>query len=293
LLLSSDGKRLARYYAHGIQLFSLDKSPGLVADFLFPGSVSSHKRALWVSPNDMLVSDRYLIDLEKQIVVWQYDVQSLAHVAVLGDRTYVFNVEKGSSIGSAVNSIKSYLLPEDKVIQTVNGLDPKTLFVTQPGDKVTLSVQVAQGEATKVLTDHFTRELQAKGYVLADDSPLKLEVSIGDFNSKEVEYRVQGRANPVKAQVTNQKMGVQFILDGKVIWEAREFSAAPQTVKVKRGQSLDSAIQEHQSNDWHQLESVSLPRQVPAPRDPPGYGRTDLGGEGDAKPRHRMGNHST
>jgi hypothetical protein len=290
VLFSADGKRLARSYAHGIQLFSLEKAPQVTADFLFPGDVNSHKKALWVSPGYMLVSDRYLIDLERQIVLWQYDLPAEGRAAVFGDRTFVFTADRTKTIGSFVNSIRSYLLPDEKVIQTANTLDPKTLFVTQPGDKVTLKVQVGQAEAAKRLTEHFTRELADKGYVLADNAPLKLEVSIGDFNTKSVAYRVAGRPGGEKATVTNKKMGVQFVLDGKVIWEAREFSGAPQVLHMKRGESIDGAIKEHQSNDWHQLEAVSLPRQVPAPRDPPGYGRTDLGGEGDTKPRHRVGN---
>lgn len=295
--ISPDGKFLLHEHANGMALFALEsEGPRKVLDMGKPMGVQDQSigGVVFARPGYLLINDQYLFDIDKQFIVWRYERLDKERYVQTGEDRFIAcgrtrinpprdpNANPHPHPGTgprpqAATEIRSFELPGPAERQRLASLNPATLYVIRAGDKVSVEVRLSDNaETNQKIADAFKKQLEQNGMVVADNQPIKLEVSRGSLGMREVEYR--GITNPslhATAHVAASQIQVAFTINGKVVWEnSRINGGAPPMVKLNAGQSIDQAVAEKQVQT--PVVDFILPKQVPAPRDPVGFGVTDL-----------------
>lgn len=274
---SADGKTLLHKHGYGLGIVALDNAQHPVSVLPKPMGVKVIWTADWSGSNYVLLNHQYLYDIAKQVVVWQYDIPK-GQVISDGDQTIVLH----PSMRTHEDSIRVFTLPQTSDAAAIKeALGDKMSYVIKPGDKVSLDIKT-KGDS-KPLVDALTKKLQDNGLTVADGQPIQLVVSESTIRNMPTEYEAEPGVHisfPQKmtANVNATETKVAFVVDKTTVWEQSLIAGAPGLVQVKKGESLDTAVASQQGKIKETgLESLVLPKYVPALRDPPGYGRTDLG----------------
>jgi hypothetical protein len=282
-VFSPDGKMLLHRHAGGITLFSLDGAqPAKILDIGKPMGINDDDigHVLFAAPGYLLINDRYLFDIEKQFIVWRYEKLDKTRYCPLGDR-FIACTERqvvGQSGRELSLTFSTFQLPDAQTQATLAKLVPAQSYVVKPGDKVTIDVHLSDNpQVNQRIADDFKRQLQNNGMIVADNQPIKLEVSRQTFSPREVHYKGITTASSGTALVAATQTSVAFTIEGKVVWlNTRINGGAPGFLNVRSGESLDSAVT-RQSPQTPAVDFI-LPKRVPAPRDPIGFGVTDMSG---------------
>jgi hypothetical protein len=169
-------------------------------------------------------------------------------------------------------------LPEPAAKQAAAGLDPAQVMAVRPGSSVSVEVNLggAPEDVRKAVTDALTARLRANGVTAAAGQPVKLVAGESAGASREIAYQMFGQPGPLKANVTEKKLNLAFVADGKVAWQVETTAGAPMMISLKQGQTVEDAIAAHQAQAYGFFQSADLPRLVPKPREPLAFGRSEL-----------------
>jgi hypothetical protein len=228
------------------------------------------QRIDWTDKNYVLVDGQWLVDLDRRIVLWQYEGHSPELSATVGD-AYLYFAEQGNMRG-----LMPLALPHAEAKKVAAGLDPDRLLAVKPGVKVSIEVNspIAADQQQKVI-DALSQRLQSQGLEVEPNQPIKLVASTSTGKSQEIAYRGFGfREN--KITVTEQIATISLMVNGKTAWEARTVATAPPVVFIEKDKTLEQAIAEYQKPPLKYFETVHVPNYVPKPRDQKAYGLTKL-----------------
>lgn len=275
-----DGRRLAALSAQRLLVWDLDKGE-LYRDIYFPTALNA-THIDWVAGGYVLLGGDKLIDLERRIVLWQYQHDS-GHGFSRGYG------ELGGSFWYALTSpdrkergLFRALLPHEEALKAANSLNPEQLLVVKPGAQVSLSVNVQGAPADQqTVTQALTEQLKRLGMSVASGGRLVLQATTETGKTEQVSYRSFGRAfGNETASVTQQISRLKFVEDGKVVWEGVAASGAPGFLQMKEGQSLQDALAPYQKPNLKYFADVKLPEYIARPNEAGAYGASRLTHQG-------------
>jgi len=135
----------------------------------------------------------YLVDVERQMVVWQYQVAERALVACEDqpqDGRYWF-IFGGGSATAPQPVLASVILPHGQAKQAFEHISARDAVVLGPGSKVTIEAPsgVPDAERDRVLSS-LADHLKEAGMLAAPDQPVKLNSTIKVVESKQVPFEM-------------------------------------------------------------------------------------------------------
>jgi WD40 repeat protein len=271
LSFSPDGRQLASLSHQRLVVWDL-QSGDLYRDIYFPTPVNGNK-VDWVGNGFVLLGGEKLIDLERRIVLWQYQLDhggGQGYGEMGGYFWYVISDHHRQERG-----LFRAKLPHEEPVKIAATLDADQLLAIKPGIQVSLNVAV-QGDQQAV-EQSLSRQLQALGMTVVPGSPIVLQASTEAGQTKQMQYRTFGAGRSVQtAQVTEQIARVKFIENSKVVWEAVTTTGAPFFLRMKAGESLQSALAPHQKPNIEFFSHVKLPQYVARPAENGAYGASQL-----------------
>jgi hypothetical protein len=276
LSFSPDGTRLA--HLSGAVVLVYDLATGKqIHEVWFPRP--THGKSLdWVGGSFVLVDGSQLVDLEKRIVLWKYDVpgnlESLAaHFGgrfwmVAGGHTVPYQLFT-PTIPGAAEKAKWEPLTADGVL------------ALKPGAQISLQVNLPAHAAdvqkvTQALTDSLTRQ----GFTVAAGAPITVEATIADAGKESASYRGIGFGRfggGDKVEVQKYTSSVVMKENGKELWTATGHYGAPHMVQVKDGQKIEDAVNESRGNPVDFFARVQIPRTMARHEKDGTYGTSKLG----------------
>ena len=272
--LSPSGKRLLHSHNNGIALFQLSNTGAKkILEISCPMGVDGISRVYFVGDDYLLIDSWFLFDIKKQFVVWRYDGVELdgQNLIPFGNR-YVYRDR-----GRKELLYKTIQLPGKAAEARLAKLDPDKLFVVKPGDKVTVDVRLSDNvESNQKIAAGYKKQLEANGMVVADNQPIKLEITRGSLCARAVRYgSATNRAIGGVAHISASETTAAFTVDGRVVWSNTLLNSnTPMVLKVAPGGSLEAAAA--QQRQQTPLDAFILPKLIPAPRDPIGFGVTNM-----------------
>lgn len=267
-----DGAQLASIGNGRVQVVDLAANQ-VVHDIHLPPAVRATEAA-WAGDKSLLLEKRYLLDLEKGIITWDYQTDGVVLTRGLGDRLWYVTLPAARSRN--VNpTLSSAVLPHPAAVAAAKAIDDKA-YAIRPGTQVTLEVNTSgHGDAAKV-TEALTRRLAENQMSVTANQPVKLVATITPGKTREISYRMFGSPGNRSVTVTDLEVKLKFVVQDQVAWETGSVSSAPAFIQVKEGQTTQQAVEEQQANAWKFFESVHLPKRMPAPKEPLGYGKSAL-----------------
>lgn len=273
---SPDGRRLCAVSGARIWVWDL-ATPSVVLDAGLPLVVSG--TGVWVDNNFVLVGGRHLVDAKTGVVVWDYtrgDPNS-PHF-VLGARFYYLWTNRTPRAGRLERRMEliSTALPTPQARQAAAKVDLARAFAVRRGAEVTVEVQLAEPGAAAAVLKGLTETLTKNGLKVVDQSPIHVIAASRTGKTHEVSYTFFGRRDPEKISVVDEILSITFVVDGKEAWSATTTAGAPTMISLKQDETLEQVIARQRSNNWRFFTSTSLPKNIPAAREPAALGTSSL-----------------
>jgi len=260
-------------------------------DQFMPRRASNHRRQ-WAPASRPLecLADGYvllgganLVDLEKRIVLWQYQHANASYPSVdktSGELGGVFWYGLTSGDRTAMGLFQASL-PQPEVLTAAAQVTAAELIAVPPGGRVSLQVNVPgsaaeQESIRKALTENLTKS----GFVVAVGSPAVLTASKEVGKSYQMSYQNFGGGQTQTISVTPQISRLKLILNGKSCWETYTVNSPPPFLSQEPDQSIEQP--------WRRTENRTLSTSVERPfrrrfrkhRKSPLYGASLLTHEG-------------
>jgi hypothetical protein len=254
----------------------------------------------WPAPGYLLIDSRYLIDVEKYTVLWDYLGVQLA--GSLGQRFLCLARQDG------MDTLVPQTLPHREAMEAASGLSEEQYRGIQPGETVSVEMRVsASSQKQKEIETLLRRQLEDHGIKVAPNQRLKLVVSteLGE-TEKIVCQKLRGliptpqfsklEGAPETIGFRQQISKVVFLIDGKLAWESSHTVGAPSHIPLKEGESVEQAVRKYEKPDLEFFSRVQLPAHVARPRRMRSFGASVLTPEGvrpgKVRPRERKSDRS-
>jgi hypothetical protein len=295
LSFSPDGRRIAILGNRVLRVYDIANGR-LSGEMWFPKQMFA--RSLdWASDNYVLVDKGFLVDLEKRVVVWEYDLPTGkpdAIATMAGGRYWV--VSGGGNSGCQLAGL---VVPDAAARAKAESLTAEQLLAVRPGAAVTIRINLPKAtqeevqKVTKVLID----EVKAAGLVLAPNAPITIECSISDAGKEEATYQTYdspprpfgpigplgpfgprfGRDSKEEEATVEKRLSVLAVKEnGKELWVATGHYGAPFHITIKEGQTVQEAVNEQKGNPVQFFLTAKVPRYLARHGETGSYGKSKL-----------------
>lgn len=225
-----------------------------------------------------LVGHDILLDLEKKLPIWKYDLAGVTHLddrllGVAGGR--VWFAMQGETKDSVVTGVT---LPHKAAVAEAERLPPsEERMLLMPGKVVSLEVRLSGVAAeSKEVEQHLRSQLERLGVTIEPNQPIKLVATLTQGAGETATYETTGpRFGPFatggkQTTVTTKswKQRVALEVDKQVAWEVTGTSGgiAPGMLHAERGKSFQQDADMWNDPNIGFFMSVKLPKYVLMPR---------------------------
>jgi WD40 repeat protein len=270
-----DGQQLACVSSGLIQVWDV-RSGQMVHDVYLPTQFAANAIA-WPSDGYLLLNGGSLVDLQRRIVLWQYNGGSQEGATINGRQLYI--AKGGDHSGTLVHTA----LPHGDAKKLTAGLDPDALLAIKPGVQVSVRIAVAMTpQEQQQIYDALVKRLTDNGLQVVQNANLILHATTEQGETKTVEYRTIGRGfGTESATVTQQIQKLTFTENGKTLWQAAQVKGAPIFLHTG-GKDLDAALAEQTRPDVAFFTNMMVPKHLarPGPKTGGAYGEASLTPQG-------------
>jgi len=268
---SPSGKQLGAWSSRSIYGWDLEKSQ-LFREFSIAVGAGQFEM---VSDGYALVDNHILVDFERRIPLWEFNVggRLAGAIAPSGVLWYSISSPQGYS------SLTPLRLPPADALAAARKLKPDDLLLLKPGVKVALAINVDAPQPDREQIESALKNQIAQNKLVLDDSaPIRIIASTEPGKSEEKEYRpINQPFGPAqKVTVTEMITRLSVQVDGQKAWEARTLSMAGGFLHPREGQTLEQAVAEASRPNYSFLKTTKLPAYLTKPRMPPWYGSSRL-----------------
>ena len=244
-----------------------------------PPSVANFPGVEWVDASHVLLGNRFLVNINRRLVVWQYSLGTSNVSGVFGGRGYGVSLHSGKLLSAAV--------PHDEALNAQPAGNPDDLLVFRPGVKVSLDLNTDAPEDVRAkIAKSFEDQLKAMGMTVAPDQPLRVVVSSENGPAKEMQYRNFGAGGRgvETVSVSDKIHKVAVTMDGQEVWKTQSVAGASMFLSLKKDQSIHDAIAEQQNRSYATIPGMRLPTTLIREADYPIPGASTLTEAGTLRP---------
>jgi hypothetical protein len=206
---SADGKWLGFLTSHNVRVWNVTTGK-LAHEVWFPeghhgGSLS------FLSDDFVLVDHRYVIDLPKKVVLWDYGSSMATDCrAVAGGKFWHVEANSPPELPSQLIGRTLLTAPVKAKSESLVAGD---LLALKRGSRVSINVDLptASGDDLVAVAKHLTDEVKSNGFALASSSPLTLRASI----------------EPDKHPTGKTLLTLTLKENDTVLWTARQYGESP------------------------------------------------------------------
>ena len=219
----------------------------------------------YTDDNFVLVTDKFLIDLENQLKLWSYDVTHGGRVASAGGWTF-FAVSDGEQKPGALVAAQ---VPHPAALSLLKkALTQPDLFVLHSGTTVKLNLSGIPdpGQRDQIQRTLVSR-LETIGCRAGDNGTIELAASMEGPKDRDVKYMFGGGDYKVKEYTGRLK----FVYQGQTAWETTGTNV-PGVISLKKGENVADKLRASEKPDYGFFERVVLPKFLQKPAEGKGPG---------------------
>ena len=252
LAFSPSQKRLACVAFQDILIWEIETGE-LYLDFK-PAGLVINTAPRFADDDFLLVGNRYLIELENMIKLWDYEGGE--QVRAVGGTTF-FAVSPQNRPGALMPT----LIPHEGAMNALNSaLNEPDLFVFRSGSKVKLDVAGINGSHRAEVEASIRAKLAEMDIEIDNNAAVTVKASVSGPKSEEMNYISSGTYT-VQIYRTN----LELISEGAAIWQSSGTNI-PHFVSLNRGENLGDVLREKSKQPAYGFyKKVVLPKFVQKP----------------------------
>jgi len=240
------------------------------------------ERMAWPAKNYILLGGRYLVDLEKYCLLWDYQGGQFANS--IGRQLWCLCCQHNSV------TLVPQPIPHEAALEAARRLKPEEYRGIEPGATVSLEVNVsASGDRLGHIRQMYEQQLESRGLKVAPGQQMKLVLSTKPGKSEKVLY-VESRGfrhlrpfgslssdDRFETVMFQQQVSeVAFVIDGKSAWQTSCTVTAPTNVQLEDGESIVQAVKKHEVPNIDFFNGVAIPSYIARPHDSVTFGASKL-----------------
>ncbi len=237
LALSPDGKQLAAAKSDFIDIVDL-MTGETVKSFPCEGA---HQNAnlWWIDQDHLFVNNKYIVDVARRFVAWQYDVDSRFVKPSLGTQWALLE-----NRGSGLRVLQPFELPPPEAQSAMSGISEEQLLAVKPGAAISIKVQINDALLRDDVEAALKESLIAAGMEVGEGGPLQLIARMESGERVTLNYRsfsAFDRTNE-KIDVTTRVYKLELLQDGVPIWNRTSKQSPPHFLRLQEGESIRAGI---------------------------------------------------
>ncbi|HVT29541.1 MAG TPA: SHD1 domain-containing protein [Lacipirellulaceae bacterium] len=275
--IRNDNMRLAGLSNEGATVWNL--ADGKVMSEFYTNTIGWNSRLQWAGEY-LLADSNYLFDVERRILLWEYQNPPGTEVTTQLQNGRLYAVSKPMGDKGRVILI-SAAMPSAAAIEKAKTLPPaESLLVVKPGDSVELDVDIdprvsipdelqqsltasvhniggdngkivvlnSKGTQNDVIRRSLTNALHEAGLTVVEHSDLVVKAVCKPQPQQTIRIRVDNRFPPrpqdiVERSITPHATYLEMSLKGQILWR-RGFVAEPRVmIWLQKGETLDQALE--------------------------------------------------
>ncbi len=215
--------------------------------------INVHGAIGYPSESAILGGNRFLIDLDSQLKLWEYDGMERAVTA--GGWTFA-----GVSAGDKPGALLALKLPHAAASQLLKkALQQPDLFVFHSGTTVRLNVDGIEPARRAQVADALTKRLAEMNCRVAPNGTIDLVAWVEGPKQREVSFTFAG-----DYKMKEYKSNVRFIYQGQPVWETGS-SNVPGVLMLKRGENVEGVLRAREKPDYEFFGRVEFPKFLQKP----------------------------
>jgi hypothetical protein len=238
----------------------------------------------WLTDGYVLVGGENLVDLERRIVLWQYQHSDASY-----GTAHSTSAELGGTFWYGLTSSDRKSrglfhadLPHAQAKQVAASLKADDLLAVRPGARIALKLNV-QGTAAEqeMVRTALTKKLEELGMAVAADSPVVLTASTTTGASRKISYSAFGKSGSSESvNVTPQISRLAIESNGRTLWESSGVNDVPFLLSLKQGQSIQDAVAPYQKPDLSYFSRAKIPQHITKFQEKGAFGASLLNHQG-------------
>jgi WD40 repeat protein len=274
LAFSPDGKRLA--CAGMNRLYVWDTATGDLQKEFEVQRVHVGSKIVFTSSDYVLLGGTTLLDLERQVRLWDYPGGEAATAA--GGVTWFVAAEGGDRSPGGLVGVK---LPQEAVLARLKkAMAEPDFFVLKPGTMVAIDVTgLADRDRQDDVAAALKKKLETAGFEVGTAGKITLKASTEKGKEREVSYHMFGTPHFANKtyKVKEYRSKLEFDYQGKPAWSAA-VNNIPFFVHLDRGETIEQYLTKNEKTNYDWFDRVDLPKLLMKPT-----GGGSMGGLGTSR----------
>jgi WD40 repeat protein len=268
LAFSPDGRQLALQQGGRLRVWDLIKRE-LTQDFATRGvqtlaATRTPFAPAWIDDDYIFLSGSATVDIERRVMVWRYRELGKAWQILGGRLWFVEHREKWSPRGGEL-LLTSAAMPGHAARAKLGNASADDLLVIRPGMSIAVEVQSNDKNADKQARQTLEQNLAQRGMKIVPQSEIRLVGTLKMAPATVVEYKSYDKKLSGSTAVSSYLLTLRYIVGNDTVWEHDFVNAAPPTVMVAEGETLNQVLSRVQDSiriDSRSFERVWVPTSV-------------------------------
>ncbi len=278
---SPSGESLAVYTPFNVSIYRL--TDGQLTQSIWVNE-SSTGSIQWLG-SYVLLNNKLLIDSEKGIPVWTYNIQNAQSTAVFGGQ--LFSLFAGENGGALI----AYKLPHLDVDDLAKSKSAEEIYCIRPGSsfRVTSRWNGMSPDEQKASESAVVEQLVSLGWVQDSNSENEVVISLEQGDLQEVDYySSDGRFGPIgfgfgrpsgpatRISERSWKYSIVIKHQGKDVHQSAYTVGLPNGVQLKEGETTVQAVQRLMKPSPSFFKNTRYPQKILKPEFQGGFGKSTI-----------------
>lgn len=212
----------------------------------------------WPSDDHVLLGNRFLIDLENQVKLWDY--QGGEFVLQLNGTTW-FAVSDGQGPGALLGAQLPPPAVKDALAKAMSAPD---FFVLKPGTTVKIDVSAVDPAGKDFVEKALTARLKEAGYEASPTGTIDLVAQTEVGKDRQVSYHIFGQIGSQIYNVRDYTSRVKFVYKGQEVWQTA-VGSVPGFLHLGKDETIEQYLRKSEKFNFDWFGKVDLPKLLQKP----------------------------
>lgn len=217
----------------------------------------------WPSDDHVLLGNRFLIDLENQVKLWDYQGGEFA--LQVGGMTW-FAVSDGHQKPGAL--LGAQLPPPAVKDALAKAMSQPDFFVLKPGTVVKIDVSAVDPAGKDFVEKALTARLKEAGFDAGPAGTIDLVAQTEVGEARQMSYHIFGQFGSQTFTVRDYISRVQFMYKGQNVWQT-QVGSVPHFIRLAQNETIEQYLRKSEKYNFDWFGKVDLPKLLQKPSQAP------------------------
>lgn len=219
-----------------------------------------HGHITWPSDDHVLLGNRYLIDLENEVRLWDYQGGEFVHQ--YGGTTW-FVVSDGQKPGALLGAQLPPPAVKDALAKAMAAPD---FFVLKPGTVVKIDVSGVDAAGKEFVEKALVARLKEAGFESGPNGTIDLVAQTEIGPQREVSYHTFGQFGSKTYNVRDYFSRVKFVYKGQQVWQTG-IGSVPGFVHLGQNETMEDFLKKSEKFNFDWFGKVDVPKLLQKPQE--------------------------